>query len=84
MTRPSKSRNLVRAAMRDGRTKVVVVGQGYVGLPVALRAAEAGYFVVGYEIDDARVKIRSSRRVVCSTCVKSRDSGLRMSTAGYE
>jgi UDP-N-acetyl-D-glucosamine dehydrogenase len=42
--------------MRDRRTKIVVVGQGYVGLPVALRAAEAGYFVVGYEIDDARVK----------------------------
>jgi UDP-N-acetyl-D-glucosamine dehydrogenase len=42
--------------MRDRRTKVVVVGQGYVGLPVALRAVEAGYFVVGYEIDDSRVK----------------------------
>jgi len=42
--------------MRDRRTKVVVVGQGYVGLPVALRAAEVGYFVVGYEIDDTRVK----------------------------
>ena len=42
--------------MRDRRTKVVVVGQGYVGLPVALRAAEAGYSVIGYEIDDTRVK----------------------------
>jgi UDP-N-acetyl-D-glucosamine dehydrogenase len=34
----------------------VIVGQGYVGLPVALRAAEVGYYVVGYEIDDTRVK----------------------------
>ena len=42
--------------MRERRTKVVVVGQGYVGLPVALRAAEAGYFVVGYDVDDTRVK----------------------------
>ena len=30
-------------------TKVTVIGQGYVGLPVAVRAAEAGFDVVGYE-----------------------------------
>ncbi|MHB1987949.1 MAG: nucleotide sugar dehydrogenase [Acidimicrobiales bacterium] len=35
---------------------VVVVGQGYVGLPLAMRAAQAGYQVVGYEVDEARVK----------------------------
>jgi UDP-N-acetyl-D-mannosaminuronic acid dehydrogenase/UDP-N-acetyl-D-glucosamine dehydrogenase len=34
--------------------KVVVVGQGYVGLPVAMRAAELGFPVVGYEIDETR------------------------------
>jgi UDP-N-acetyl-D-glucosamine dehydrogenase len=47
---------MVRADMRDRRTKVVVIGQGYVGLPVALRAAEAGYDVVGFDIDETRVK----------------------------
>jgi UDP-N-acetyl-D-glucosamine dehydrogenase len=36
--------------------KLVVVGQGYVGLPLALRAAEAGYRVVGLDIDKRRVK----------------------------
>jgi UDP-N-acetyl-D-glucosamine dehydrogenase len=36
--------------------KVVVVGQGYVGLPLALRACEAGFDVVGFEIDTHRVK----------------------------
>jgi UDP-N-acetyl-D-glucosamine dehydrogenase len=36
--------------------KVVVLGQGYVGLPLALRAVEAGYFVVGYDTDAGRVK----------------------------
>ncbi|AWB96145.1 nucleotide sugar dehydrogenase [Agromyces badenianii] len=35
--------------------KVVVVGQGYVGLPVAMRAVEVGYDVVGVDLDDARV-----------------------------
>ncbi|MFE0687998.1 nucleotide sugar dehydrogenase [Streptomyces xiamenensis] len=34
---------------------VVVVGQGYVGLPLAVRAAEVGHQVVGYDIDPHRV-----------------------------
>ncbi|MEV6673251.1 nucleotide sugar dehydrogenase [Streptomyces sp. NPDC051162] len=34
---------------------VVVVGQGYVGLPLAVRAAEVGHQVVGYEVDRRRV-----------------------------
>ena len=33
--------------------RVVVIGQGYVGLPLAVRAAEQGYAVVTY--DPARV-----------------------------
>ncbi|WP_225847072.1 nucleotide sugar dehydrogenase [Streptomyces sp. HPF1205] len=36
--------------------RVVVVGQGYVGLPLAIRAAEVGHEVVGYDVDPARVK----------------------------
>ncbi len=35
--------------------KVVVVGQGYVGLPLAVRAVEVGYQVVGYDVDPRRV-----------------------------
>jgi len=35
---------------------VVVVGQGYVGLPVAVRACETGLDVVGFDIDGERVK----------------------------
>jgi UDP-N-acetyl-D-glucosamine dehydrogenase len=36
--------------------KVVVVGQGYVGLPLAMRAVEVGYDVVGLDTDESRVK----------------------------
>ncbi|MFE7772951.1 nucleotide sugar dehydrogenase [Streptomyces sp. NPDC057445] len=36
--------------------KVVVVGQGYVGLPLAVRVAEAGHNVVGLDVDEMRVK----------------------------
>jgi UDP-N-acetyl-D-glucosamine dehydrogenase len=37
--------------------KVVVVGQGYVGLPLAMRAVEVGYGeVVGYDVSAERIK----------------------------
>ena len=36
--------------------KLVVVGQGYVGLPLSMRAVAAGYTVVGYDVDENRVK----------------------------
>lgn len=36
--------------------KIVIVGQGYVGLPVAMRAVEVGYTVVGIDLDEPRIK----------------------------
>ncbi|MEO3812780.1 nucleotide sugar dehydrogenase [Sphaerisporangium sp. B11E5] len=36
--------------------RLVVVGQGYVGLPLAMRAVEAGFDVVGVDVDTWRVK----------------------------
>ena len=36
--------------------KVAVIGQGYVGLPLAMRAVEVGHDVVGVEVDHARLK----------------------------
>ena len=36
--------------------KIVVLGQGYVGLPLAMRAVEVGHQVVGYDVDEDRVK----------------------------
>jgi UDP-N-acetyl-D-glucosamine dehydrogenase len=43
------------AKLTDRTAKVVVVGQGYVGLPVAVRASEVGFPVVGFEVSAARV-----------------------------
>jgi UDP-N-acetyl-D-glucosamine dehydrogenase len=36
---------------------VVVAGLGYVGLPLAMRAAAAGHRVIGYDTDPGRVKL---------------------------
>lgn len=45
--------------------KVVVVGQGYVGLPLAIRASEVGFDVVGFDSDRAKVDaLRAGRSYV--------------------
>jgi UDP-N-acetyl-D-glucosamine dehydrogenase len=35
---------------------VLVVGQGYVGLPLAMRAVEVGHRVIGFDTDERRIK----------------------------
>jgi UDP-N-acetyl-D-glucosamine dehydrogenase len=45
--------------MGHGARKVVIVGQGYVGLPLAVRAVEVGYRVVGFDLSESRVKLLS-------------------------
>jgi UDP-N-acetyl-D-mannosaminuronic acid dehydrogenase/UDP-N-acetyl-D-glucosamine dehydrogenase len=45
--------------------KVVIVGQGYVGLPLAMRAVAVGFDVVGLDIDRVRVAaLRDGRSYV--------------------
>jgi UDP-N-acetyl-D-glucosamine dehydrogenase len=54
---------LDRIEERDAH--VVVVGQGYVGLPVAMRSVEAGFRVTGYELDPTRLEaLRAARSYV--------------------
>ncbi|MEU6232587.1 nucleotide sugar dehydrogenase [Kitasatospora sp. NPDC047058] len=36
--------------------RVVIAGQGYAGLPLAVRAAEVGHQVIGYDVDERRIK----------------------------
>lgn len=38
------------------RQRVALIGQGYVGLTLAMRAIEVGHAVVGFDVDDERVK----------------------------
>jgi UDP-N-acetyl-D-glucosamine dehydrogenase len=47
--------------LSDKRTIVAVAGLGYVGLPLALSFAEAGYQVIGLDVDGEKVK-KISRR----------------------
>lgn len=45
----------IRSKIESRDAKVVVIGQGYVGLVASMRASEAGFQVVGLEIDEFRV-----------------------------
>jgi UDP-N-acetyl-D-glucosamine dehydrogenase len=41
--------------IKDRTATVAVIGQGYVGLPLALVFAEAGFQVTGFDLDEAKV-----------------------------
>jgi UDP-N-acetyl-D-glucosamine dehydrogenase len=46
----------MRTGSADGGiSRVVVVGQGYVGLPLAMRAVEVGFDVVGFDLDQRKI-----------------------------
>lgn len=69
--------------------KVVIVGQGYVGLPVAIRAAEVGYSVIGIDLDDNRVDslkrgISYVDDITDAQLVAAFDSGRYFATRDYE
>jgi UDP-N-acetyl-D-glucosamine dehydrogenase len=52
-------------ALRSRSARVAVLGQGYVGLVVAMRASEAGFDVVGLELDETRsASLRAGRSYV--------------------
>jgi nucleotide sugar dehydrogenase len=53
------------AQLDDRTAKIAVVGQGYVGLSIAVRASELGFRVVGYETSPTRVQsLRDGRSFV--------------------
>jgi UDP-N-acetyl-D-glucosamine dehydrogenase len=69
------------ARLDDRTAKIVVVGQGYVGLSIAMRASDQGFRVVGYDTSHKRVQaLRESRSFVDDV---SSDEVRRALDAGY-
>ena len=46
----------VKAKIRDRKARVGVIGMGYVGLPLAVEFAKAGFRVDGIDLDERKVK----------------------------
>lgn len=61
-----------KAPSKNPKFKIAVVGIGYVGLPVALLFAKAGYDVIGLDVDEDRVK-RINRGI---NPIKGREPGM--------
>lgn len=51
---------LLYDSIEDRSARITVIGQGYVGLPLAVEFARAGFSVTGLDIDQERVKILNS------------------------
>ena len=63
-------------------SRVVVVGQGYVGLPLAMRAVEVGFDVIGLDLDERKiVGLRSATSHIDD--VTDADVGRALATGRY-
>jgi UDP-N-acetyl-D-glucosamine dehydrogenase len=59
-----RSTTALRRRILARRARVAILGQGYVGLSLACAAAEAGFEVVGIDVDADRVEARAGGRLV--------------------
>ena len=50
------------ARIEDRSASVGIIGLGYVGLPLAIAVAEAGFAVLGFDIDPAKISDLGARR----------------------
>ena len=81
MSRDDVSQHL-RDLVESRDAAIVVIGQGYVGLPVAMRAVEVGFrSVVGFDLAEDRVtSLRAGRSFVGDVSDEELDTALR---SGY-
>ena len=49
------NKNALLSRLKNKEAVIGIVGLGYVGLPLALRYAEIGYKVVGFDIDETKI-----------------------------
>lgn len=47
--------NGLKAKIKDKKANIGIIGQGYVGLPLAVEFAKAGFSVTGFDTDDKKV-----------------------------
>ena len=55
-SKPSGMHDVLLARINDRSARVVIVGLGYVGLPLALEFARAGFKVDGYDVNEGAVR----------------------------
>ena len=63
--------------IRTTEARVGVIGLGYVGLPLAVEFARAGFTVTGFDVDAAKTSHDCRRQELHSGCHRLRRGGLR-------
>ncbi|OGS34792.1 MAG: UDP-N-acetyl-D-glucosamine dehydrogenase, partial [Elusimicrobia bacterium RIFOXYB2_FULL_49_7] len=53
--------NRLQSMLNDQKASVGIIGLGYVGLPLAVEFAKAGFKVTGFEVDQSKVKSINKR-----------------------
>lgn len=81
-----KERILEKIASK--KAVIGIVGLGYVGLPLLLRFAEAGFRVLGFDIDEAKVALLNRgesyiKHIGSGRVAKARDAGNFEATADF-
>jgi len=63
--RLSESRGALISKLRDRRASVAIFGCGYVGLPLTVAAVDAGFSVVGFDVDATKIsRLRTGHSTV--------------------
>jgi UDP-N-acetyl-D-glucosamine dehydrogenase len=52
---PKPDVNVLIRAIKARKAKIAIIGLGYVGIPLALAGAKAGFSIIGFDIDEPRV-----------------------------
>ena len=65
--------------IQDKKVKVGILGLGYVGLPLAREFANAGITVLGFDIDESKIKILNSGRSIIKHVPDAQVKKLRQS-----
>jgi UDP-N-acetyl-D-glucosamine dehydrogenase len=76
-TGPAPAAVELRRRLESGRARVGVIGLGYVGLPLARAVAEAGFEVLGFDVDPAKVEALNAGRSYLRTVEPAAIAGLR-------
>jgi len=80
-----RHRDTLLQRLRSRTARIGIVGMGYVGLPLALRFAEVGYPVLGFDIDNAKVDALNAGRshigyIPAESVFAARERGFEAST----
>ncbi len=73
----SKYYELLQEKFHNKKAKIGIIGLGYVGLPLSLTYSEAGFQVIGFDIDTEKTELLNSGKSYIQHIADNRISNLR-------